>query len=75
MIKDQQAHIYKDGRGWEYKVVGGIGGNTYKGRYKKPRTLSWKCMRALPWRKTQKEAEKDLAEYAKEKGWIRYDYR
>lgn len=69
MITDEKSNIYKDNRGWEYKVAAGIGGDTYNGKYKKPRTLSWKCMRALPWRKTQKEAQADLDLYAKAKGW------
>lgn len=69
MITDNEATIYKDRRGWEYKVDGGIGGDAYKGRYKKPGTLSWKCMRALPWRKTQEEAQADLDLYAEAKGW------
>lgn len=73
MITDEKANIYKDSRGWEYKVGAGIGGDTYKGKYKKIRTLSWKCMRVLPWRKTFEEAQKDLEEYAKTKGWKRME--
>lgn len=69
MITDEKANIYKDSRGWEYKVAAGIGEDTYKGRYKKPGTLTWKCMRALPWRKTRKEAQADLDLYAEKKGW------
>lgn len=69
MIMGNEATIYKDSRGWEYKVDGGIGGDAYKGRYKKPGTLSWKCMRALPWRKTREEAQADLDLYADAKGW------
>lgn len=73
MITDEKANIYKDSRGWEYKVAAGIGEDTYKRRYKKPGTLTWKCMRALPWRKTRKEAQADLDLYAKAKGWKRME--
>ena len=31
-----KAKKYIDARGWKYKVMGGIGENTYKARYQKP---------------------------------------
>lgn len=62
---------YKDKRGWKYRVMGGIGGYSYKGRYLKPGTLSWHCMTQLPWRKTKEEAQKDLDIYAQKKGMVK----
>lgn len=38
---------YKDRRGWKYKVMSGIGDNSFKGRYQKPEksgSIGWKCM-------------------------------
>lgn len=57
--------VYKNKRGWRYKIMPGIGiPMTYKARYNKPSSGSWKCVRTLPWRDTVAEAEKDLAAYA-----------
>lgn len=57
--------VYKDKRGWRYRVMRGIGEPvTYKARYNKPSGGNWKCVRTLPWRETREEAEKDLAGYA-----------
>ena len=39
-------------------------GTEYKARYNKPGKSGWKCVAALPWRKSEVEAEKDLAAYA-----------
>ena len=39
---------YRDSRGWLYQVMPGLEGCAFKGRYLKPRTLSWHCMRQLP---------------------------
>ena len=67
---------YIDARGWRYRVMQGLDGS-WKGRYRKPDKpwqksraddVGWKNVAALPWRKTQEEAERDLAEYAKCKG-------
>lgn len=64
---------YIDARGWRYRVMQGLDGS-WKGRYRKPDKpwqksraddVGWKNVAALPWRKTQEEAERDLAEYAK----------
>lgn len=61
--------IYRDSRGWLYRVMPGLGGNTYKGRYQQPGKSSWHCMRQLPWRDSQAEAEADLATYAAAHNW------
>lgn len=67
---------YIDARGWRYRVMQRLDGS-WKGRYRKPDKpwqksraddVGWKIVAALPWRKTQEEAERDLAEYAKCKG-------
>ncbi|WP_245535205.1 hypothetical protein [Selenomonas infelix] len=66
---------YIDARGWRYRVMQGLDGS-WKGRYRKPDKpwqknraddVGWKNVATLPWRKTQEEAERDLAEYAKRK--------
>lgn len=57
--------VYKDKRGWRYRVMRGIGEPvTYKARYNKPSGGGWKCVRTLSWRETREEAEEDLARYA-----------
>ena len=60
---------YRDARGWLYRVMPGLGGNTYKGRYQQPGKSSWRCMRQLPWRDNQVEAETDLEVYAASHKW------
>lgn len=64
-----------DARGWRYRVMQGLDGS-WKARYRKPDKpwqknraddVGWKNVAALLWRKTQEEAERDLAEYAKRK--------
>ena len=50
-------------------VRGGIGQQDFKGFYNKPGKDGWHGCRALPWRKTYEEAQKDLDEYARKKGW------
>lgn len=55
--------VYEDSRGWRYRVMQGLG-TEYKARYNKPGKSGWKCVAALPWRKSEVEAEKDLAAYA-----------
>lgn len=64
---------YIDKRGWKYKVMGGIGGSVYKGRYQKPEKSGWKCMRNLEWRNSFDEAQSDLNAMAKAKGWEEFD--
>ena len=64
--------VYIDNRGWKYKVMSGIGQDSFKARYQKPDKQGsdgWKGLAALPWRKTFDEAQADLNIYAKEKGW------
>ncbi len=61
------ATVYKDARGWLYKVMPGIGGNCYKARYQKPGLSGWKTCKALPWRKTEKAAQSDLDDMAMRK--------
>lgn len=57
--------MYKDKRGWRYKVMQGLGTPpVFKARYNKPCSKTWRCVRTLPWRETEEEAEKDLAGYA-----------
>lgn len=60
---------YVDDRGWKYKVMGGIGGNTFKARYQKPGMSGWKCMTRMEWRKNFDEAQKDLNIMAALKKW------
>ena len=55
---------YEDKRGWRFKVMGGLGENTFKARYKKPEKEGWHCVAALPWRTTEAEAQADLDDYA-----------
>ena len=56
---------YIDNRCWRYRVMPGIDTPpSYKARYNKPGKSGWKCVAALPWRKSETEAEKDLAAYA-----------
>ena len=61
-----------DDRGWKYRVMSGIGENSYKARYQKPREKSWKGLHTVPWRKTFDEAQTDLNVLATQKGWLEY---
>lgn len=66
--------IYRDSRGWLYKVMPGLGGNTFKARYHKPgypQEKAWKCVTTLPWRGSMEEAQADLDQLARAKGWWR----
>lgn len=63
---------YIDKRGWKYKVMSGISGNTFKARYQKPEkngSIGWKGLHTVPWRDNFDQAQADLNAYAKEKGW------
>ena len=60
---------YIDERGWKYCVMPGLGGDTFKARYLKPGSTSWKCAASLPWRSSADEAQADLDRMAQEKGW------
>lgn len=59
------AKEYEDKRGWRFKVMGGLGGDTFKARYNKPGKGGWHCVATLPWRGTVAEAEADLDAYAR----------
>lgn len=61
--------IYIDDRGWLYKVMPGLGSNTYKGRYQKPGKAGWKCMANLSWQSNFETAQADLDALAADKGW------
>ena len=68
----RQGTIYRDARGWLFKVMPGLGGDTFKARYHKPEypaDKSWKCVTTLPWRGSAEEAQADLDCMAKKKGW------
>lgn len=63
---------YTDDRGWKYKVMGGLGLETYKARYQKPEKTGWdgwKGVQQLQWRKTFDQAQSDLNALAEAKGW------
>lgn len=68
--------MYIDSRGWKYRAMPGLGGNTFKARYQKPEkhgSNSWKGVSALPWRPSFDEAQADLNAYAKQKGWSEWN--
>ena len=56
--------VYEDRRGWKFKVMQGLGANTFKARYQKPGKTGWHCVATLPWCATAEEAEEYLAAYA-----------
>lgn len=61
---------YIDKRGWKYKVMSGISGNTFKARYQKPEksgSSGWKGLTTVPWRDNFDDAQADLNAYAKQK--------
>jgi len=60
---------YVDERGWKYRVMPGIGINTYKARYQKPGKPGWHGVAKLPWRESFDVAQADLNQLAKEKQW------
>ena len=63
---------YIDDRGWKYKVMSGIGDNSFKARYQKPEktgNTGWRGLAAVPWQKSFQEAQMDLDRLAAEKGW------
>lgn len=70
--------MYTDDRGWIYFVRSGIGVDHYKGFYTKNKKdlkagIRQHGMRALEWRKTFDEAQKDLNVYAEKKGWKEWE--
>ena len=63
-------NAYADQHGRMYKVMPNAGtGNLYRARYCKPHTSGWYAVRTLPWRPTVMEAQRDLDELARRKGW------
>lgn len=56
--------VYMDKRGWLYKVMPGIGGESFKARYQKYGSTGWKCCPALEWRTNIAAAQADLDKYA-----------
>ena len=69
MPEKQTGHMYVSDRGWKYKVMGGIGGGTFKARYQKPDKGGWKGVAQLPWRDTFEEAQEDLDRLARSHKW------
>lgn len=61
--------IYRDKRGWIYRVMPGLGGDTFKARYRKPDAVSWKGVAGLLWRPTRPLAQEDLDQMARERKW------
>ena len=37
--------VYIDNRGWRYKVMAGLGHDTFKARYRKPEKNGYHCCR------------------------------
>lgn len=63
---------YIDSRGWKYRVMSGLGENTFKARYQRPEkhgNVGWKGLTSVPWRKTFEEAQADLDALAEDRGW------
>lgn len=63
---------YIDSRGWKYKVMSGLGDNTFKARYQRPEKqgdVGWKALASVPWRGSREEAQADLDRLAEKKGW------
>lgn len=63
---------YVDKRGWKFRVMSGIGENTYKARYqdnKHTGSSGWRGSGMAPWRESFDEAQSDLNKLAKSKGW------
>ena len=64
--------IYIDDRKWIYKVRQGLAPGIWKAYFHKPgRTMriGWKCLKELPWRDSFADAQRDLDDLAKIRGW------
>ena len=61
--------VYIDSRGWRYKVMAGLGHDTFKARYRKPEKNGYHCCRQFEWRSSFRAAQDDLDAYAMEHGW------
>ena len=67
-----KAKVYKDERGWKYRVMPGIGGGAYKARYQKTDhtgDYGWKGVQRMKWWPTFEDAQSELDKKAAEKGW------
>lgn len=56
--------VYIDSRGWRYKVMAGLGHDTFKPRYRKPAKNGYHCCRQFKWRSSFRAAQDDLDAYA-----------
>ena len=56
--------VYIDSRGWIYKVMVGLGHDTFKPRYRKPAKNGYHCCRQFKWRSSFRAAQDDLDAYA-----------
>ncbi len=67
--------FYVDAEGNKYKVMCGIGGDTFKARVQKPQYADsydhWHGIKSLPWREDFWTAQDDLNRMARSKGWTR----
>lgn len=61
--------IYQDSRGWRYKVMAGLGGDTFKTRYCKPGKTGYHCCRQFGWCSSFDSAQAELDIYAQQHGW------
>lgn len=61
--------VYRDSRGWEYFVRGGIGSLEFKTFYRKPGIRREHGWGPVPWRKTFDAAQADLNEQANKRGF------
>lgn len=67
-----RAISYTDKRGWKYKVMPGIGGTSFKGRYQDAEHMGnygWHGIHGLMWRDSFQAAQEELDAMAKVKGW------
>lgn len=67
--------MYKDQRGWLYRVKSGIGKTCWKVFYWKPRkdgnlSVGWHGSGIFKWWPTRLEAEQELRKVALERGWV-----
>ena len=60
---------FEDDRGWRFFVRGGLGESNYKAFYKKPGIKREKGCGMVEWRKSFMQAQIDLNELGKKKGW------
>lgn len=63
---------YIDSRGWVYFVRSGLGENQFKAFYQKPGKGAH-AYKNTPWQERADDAQTDLNELAKKKGWQEYN--